>query len=88
MRIGSDTSALRVGVIGLGRVGESVCELFAPHGDVVAWDQKSSAPYPDGQDVQAIVSAATDHGYGAALLASNARFTAALDVVDSRLIDG
>ncbi len=49
MRIGDGTAALHVGVIGLGRVGESVCELFSPHGDVVAWDRKGRTPYPDGE---------------------------------------
>jgi UDPglucose 6-dehydrogenase len=39
-------SPLRVGVIGLGRVGQSVRELFAPHADVVGWDQKDRLPYP------------------------------------------
>ena len=43
------TCQLSVGVIGLGRVGGSVCELFAPHAHVVAWGQTSDAPYPHGE---------------------------------------
>jgi UDPglucose 6-dehydrogenase len=36
-----------VGVIGLGHVGGSVCELFADHVRLVTWDRTDDRPYPD-----------------------------------------
>jgi nucleotide sugar dehydrogenase len=40
---------VQVGVIGLGRVGRSVVELFESHHDVVGWDVSSGEPYPHAQ---------------------------------------
>ncbi len=41
-----DGIRMRVGVIGLGRVGRAVCELFEPYGEIVGWDEQSGELYP------------------------------------------
>jgi UDPglucose 6-dehydrogenase len=40
---------VQIGVIGLGRVGRSVVELFECHHDVVGWDASSAEAYPHAQ---------------------------------------
>ncbi|HEU5062534.1 MAG TPA: hypothetical protein VFT79_05200 [Solirubrobacterales bacterium] len=42
----SQDSLPKVGVIGLGRVGSAVCELFDGHFEVVGWDRAQEEPYP------------------------------------------
>ncbi len=41
-----DAARPPVGVIGLGRVGQCVVELFEAHTEVIGWDEASSDPYP------------------------------------------
>lgn len=56
---------MKVAVIGLGRVGRSVQELFGRHHEVVAWDSCTGDPYPKpdlaGCDF-AVVSVGTPRG--------------------------
>lgn len=56
-----------VGLIGVGRVGQSVIDLFEPQLDVVTWDVTDEAPYPADELAAcdfAIVSVSTPSGDG------------------------
>jgi UDPglucose 6-dehydrogenase len=44
----SNEGRLKVGIIGLGRVGRSVADLFHGHADITEWDRTHEGLYPSG----------------------------------------
>ena len=46
---GDDNGKPAVGVIGIGQVGRSVCDLLAAHVRLVTWDRADGEPYPDAE---------------------------------------